>query len=343
MTTTRTLVLVVSAAALAACVAWGLKPAPGRTTAAGPAVPAADKGIVCVGHVDLENGVAALTPLLPGRVKEVLVKEDETVAADQVLLRLDDRADRLRLDKAKAALAAAEAALAQAKLLDKQQSARETQQEAAEQAAKYRAAAARRLLERKQELVEIKQANPLEVAAALEQVKELDVAVKAESARLTELKANDPALGVRRAAAEAAAARAAVAEAEQALAECSLKAPQAGKVLRVQARPGDVVGGAGQPVIVFAAAEPRIVRAEVLQEFAAKVKPGQPVVVEDESGAGHWKGKVLRVSDWYTQRRVVIPEPLQRNDVRTVECLIAVESGGEPLRIGQRMRVRIGE
>jgi hypothetical protein len=29
------------------------------------------------------------------------------------------------------------------------------------------------------------------------------------------------------------------------------------------------------------------------------------------------------------------------NDVRTLECIVSLEPGGEPLRIGQRMRISI--
>ena len=57
-----------------------------------------------------------------------------------------------------------------------------------------------------------------------------------------------------------------------------------------------------------------------------------------------WKGKVLRVSDWYTQRRSILLEPLQFNDVRTLECLIEITqspAGAPPLRIGQQMRVMV--
>jgi hypothetical protein len=34
-------------------------------------------------------------------------------------------------------------------------------------------------------------------------------------------------------------------------------------------------------------------------------------------------------------------EPLQFNDVRTLECIITLDPNQPPLRIGQRVRVRI--
>jgi hypothetical protein len=78
------------------------------------------------------------------------------------------------------------------------------------------------------------------------------------------------------------------------------------------------------------------------QEFGYRVTPGQPAVIRDDSTAGPtWRGKVYRVSDWFTHRRSILQEPLQVNDVRTLECLIAVEPGQAPLRIGQRVLVTL--
>src|SRR5207244_314359 len=68
---------------------------------------AADQSLVCFGHVDLEQGVAALYPLLPGRVTKVEVRETEAVRAGTVLLRLDDQLARLRVKQAAANLEAA--------------------------------------------------------------------------------------------------------------------------------------------------------------------------------------------------------------------------------------------
>jgi hypothetical protein len=54
---------------------------------------------------------------------------------------------------------------------------------------------------------------------------------------------------------------------------------------------------------------------------------------------------VQEVSDWFTHRRSIIQEPFQFNDVRTLQCIIAVteEPEGQKLRIGQRMRVMINQ
>ena len=95
--------------------------------------------------------------------------------------------------------------------------------------------------------------------------------------------------------------------------------------------------------VLFCPDGPRLVRAEVEQEYASQVQVGQSATVQDDSGAaGTWHGRVARLSDWYTRRRSTLDEPLQLNDVRTLECLIALDPGQPPLRIGQRIRVTIG-
>jgi hypothetical protein len=49
------------------------------------------------------------------------------------------------------------------------------------------------------------------------------------------------------------------------------------------------------------------------------------------------------MSDWYTPRRSIIQEPLQFNDVRTLECIIQLDPDQQMPRIGQRVRVKLGQ
>ena len=68
---------------------------------------------------------------------------------------------------------------------------------------------------------------------------------------------------------------------------------------------------------------------------------GQAARIEDDStGGGEWRGKVVRVSDWFAQRRSKLLDPLQYNDVRTLEAIIEFDpQPNPPLRIGQKVRV----
>ncbi len=305
---------------------------------------AAELSVVCFGHVDVEQGVTPLYPLLPGRVARVEVRESAPVKAGTILLRLDDQVARLRVREAEADLEAAREQLAGAMKLPEQHQAKLVQQRAGIEAVHHRLEAARSVLARKHQLEKIDQMDAREVEASAALVHELEAVERAERSKLAELQLNDPSAGVKRAQADVNAKQARLEQARRGEAECLLKAPTDGTVLRVLVSAGEVLGAQPkQPAILFCPQGPRIVRAEVEQEFASCVAVGQAAAIQDDTTAGStWHGKVTRISDWYTHRRSILQEPLQFNDVRTLECLITLDPGQPPLRIGQRVRVALG-
>jgi multidrug resistance efflux pump len=298
-------------------------------------------GVVALGYVDLEHGVASLAPISSGRVAELLVHENDRVEAGAELLRLDDTQARLLVAEAKVALETAQAQLETARKAPEQHAAKLEQQRAAVEAAEQRVAAAKATLSRKRQLGKLNQVSPEDVTAAEDQVNEFQATAKAEAAKLRELQLHDPAVEVRRAELQVAAMKSKLDQAQQSLDECTLKAPQAGSVLRILVSPGDVLAPQSKQVaILFAANGPRLVRAELDQEFAGRVAEGQSAVVEDDAQSGQrWTGRVLRIADWYHSRRTVLKEPAPPTDVRTVECLIELDAGQKQPRLGQRVRV----
>jgi multidrug resistance efflux pump len=312
----------------------------GAAQAAAPGAPT----VVCFGHVDMEHGVTSLYPAVPGRVKSVDARENEAVQAGAVLVRLDDEMSRLRTRETKADLDAANEQLAQALRLPEQHQARSSQQRAAIEAVRHRLDGAQSLLARKRELAKIQQLNVKEVEAAGALVQELEALERAEKGKLRELELDDPGAAIKRAQADVAAKEARHEQARRGQEECVLRAPADGVVLRVLVRPGEVLGPQPrQPVLLFCPKGQRLVRAEVEQEFAGQIAVGQPATIVDDTSIGSsWRGKVMRISDWYTQRRSILQEPVQFSDVRTLECLISLDPGQPPLRIGQRVRVNIG-
>jgi multidrug resistance efflux pump len=301
------------------------------------------KGVVCFGYVDMEHGITELHPLVPGRVTRVEVREDQAVQAGTVLLRLDDYQAQRRVREAEADLAAAQEQLGQALKGPEQHEARLAQQRAGLRAVQHRLKGGRHLLTRKRDLVDKKLLNPIEAEAAEALVQELEALERVEIGKLTELELNDPSAGVRSAKASVAARQARLEQSRKAVEECCLKAPVDGTILRMSVNPGDVLGPQPkQPAVLFCARGRRVIRAEVEQEFAGRVAVGQTALIQDDaSGGPTWPGRVLRLSDWYTQRRSILPEPAQFHDVRTLECLIAIDAEKAPLRIGQRVRVTL--
>jgi multidrug resistance efflux pump len=315
---------------------------PGATDPATPAVE--PRTVVCIGYADVEPGITPLYPLQPGRVEAIPVREGETVTAGQVLLRLDRRTPEALVVQARADLDAAEAQQEIALKGTEQQALREAQQQEAIEAVRQRLRAAEELLKRREDVKDLA-GSPRELEAARAGVAEARAVLRAEEKKLLELKLNDPRLALRRAEAEVRARQGKLQQAEAALAECELKAPTDGTVLRILVNRGETLGPQPrQPAILFCPKGDRIIRAEVEQEFAGRVALGQHADIRDDSASsgGRWTGRLIRLSDWYTHRRSIIQEPLQFNDVRTLECIIKVDPSTAPLRIGQRVRVTLG-
>lgn len=303
-------------------------------------------GMTASGYVDIESGVTPLYPTVPGRVVEVLVHENDKVKAGAPLIRMDDRLAKQRLNEAKADLDAATAQLSQAQSLPEQHKLKLAQQQSAIDAMEAQLGAAKIALSKARDFVASGTVKQREADAAGKAVDQLEAGVRAEKDKLRELQLVDPQVQLTRARADVEAKHSRVEQAQLGLDECIVKAPVDGEVLQVQVSPGSVIGTqTTQPSIQFCPDKPRIVRAEVEQEFASRVHPGQPVIVQDESGSKEsWRGKVLRVSNWYTQRRNNQSEGIRigTSDVRTLECIIVLEPGNVPFRLGQRVRAIIG-
>jgi multidrug resistance efflux pump len=302
------------------------------------------ESVVCTGYVDLEHGIRSLAPLRPGRVAAIVARENEHVEAGAPLLRLEDQDAKFQVQAAEAAVTAADIQLTEARKLKEQQRARLAQQQAALEAAGLRVHAAREMLRRKEEQVKDNLVSSEEVTVRRDELKALEQQELAEREKLAELKTVDPALALRKAGAQLELAQIKRDQARHQLDECTLKAPVAGTVQRIAVGAGDVVtGNPAQPIVRFAPDDSPLVRAEVNQEFADRVRVGQTAVIRDDARSGaRWHGKVERVAGWYEKRRPTTQDPSVFTDVRTVECLITIDPGQPPLRLGQHMRVMIG-
>jgi multidrug resistance efflux pump len=320
-------------------------------TSGGPAPPepiAEDLDVVSVGWVDVPSGLISLTPAMPGRVLEVKVREGDEVCAGQVLVRLDDRQARIKVEEAENRLDAARHGFESAKQLLQQHKIAISRQNAAVAAADATLNRVKRALERARELARSNLTSSAEVDSAQFAVQEAESAKKVAEEMLNEARLLDPSPRIKQAEAEIRAAEKQHEQALQGLSEFLVKAPRKGKVLRLKVAAGEILGmiygPMSEPPIIFCPDEPLIVRAEIDQEFASLVKVGMSVTLEDDSALeGHkWTGTVMSRSGWMAQRRKLIFEPGQINDIRTLECVIAIKADLEhPLVIGQRLRVRV--
>ena len=323
---------------------WALHSRADAPSAAASAAPSrSDLRFNVLGFADLAQGVTPLYPLQPGRVVKVMAHDGDALAEGAALFTLDDRTATFTKERAEADLRAAQTRLEQAKRLEAQHQAQIEGQKQAVEARQQEAAAARAKADQARRLnkSETHAVSDEDARAAEAQAKAAEAAAKGEEEKLHLLELDDPSLAVRLAQAGVDDKQIQLQAAQLALSECTVDAPVKGAVERILVSEGQTLGpNPQQPAVMFAADGPRIVRAEVEQEWASHVAVGMSANVQDFSGAGPtWHGRVSRLSDWYTHRRSILMEPLQFNDVRTLEAIVTLDPGQPPLRIGQRVRV----
>lgn len=315
----------------------------GSSATAPPPTP--DRRAVAVAYVDVEGGVRPLYPAQAGRVIEANVAEGVEIESGTVLLKVDDSLAQARLKEAQVDLHAAREKLVQARKLIAQHKTRVLMQKAALDAAKRKLEAAEAQARKAQRLFQDKVGGTSEdVESANKLVAEAQAGVRVEESKLELAESMDPNSAVRLAQFDVEAKLEQVQKAELGVRECALTAPCKGMILRRLVNVGEMLGPArNRPAIEFCPSGDRIVRAEVEQEFAAKLHIGQKATISDDiTGSGEWHGEVLRISDWFTQRRAVLLEPMQYNDIRTLEVIIRLKHDPKNiLRINQRVRVKL--
>lgn len=329
--------------------AWTLRPSNGANAA--PTPPASDRPLpaaVGIGHVDVEGGVVFPYPTTPGRVVEVLVKEGQAVKKGDLLFRLDDFLAKKDLESAKRAVRLAESQLTEAKNARPLHQLLVAQQAQAITAKKREIEAARLKAERVRASAGITPGvNAKDAEAAEKGVEALEASLPIEEKKLEALtlRARDLDEKIAQAELDLEQKKSLVEKAEYALSLQQVKAEMDGTVLRLSLQPGDLLAAQPKsPPVIFCPATPRIVRTEVEQEWAGRVELGQIATLEDYTSNGNgqkWTGKVTRVADWMAHRRSILPDPGQFFDVRTLECIVSLDPGQPPLRIGQRVRVTL--
>src|SRR5262249_13182906 len=127
-------------------------------------------------------------------------------------------------------------------------------------------------LEKKKKLFQDTVISKEDLGIFQETVNGLEKLVEVEKNKLKLLKLVDPQVDVNRAQRDVNAKEAQKSKAELALKECDIRAPSDGTVLRVFVQEGEILGADPKfPAIQFCPNSKRIVRAEVLQEWAGHV------------------------------------------------------------------------
>ena len=170
-------------------------------------------------------------------------------------------------------------------------------------------------------------------------------------AELDALKAADPQVKVAEAEAAVHQAEVAQANAQKMVDLCVVKAKTAGTVEQVSISPGTTLGiGTRTPALWLIPTGPRVVRAEIEAEFAHRVGPaveGKTVTIADHSDPDlTYTGTVRRIGGTFLLKRGNA-ENFLGGDTRVIEAVVDVADpaphGKPPLRVGQRVRVNLGQ
>ncbi len=252
------------------------------------------------GRVDVEGGVIRLAARHDGVIEKVLVEEGEIVQAQQVLATLDNELTRRSLTLAN-------------------HETREIEMQAKAARVSLRAAAR-----------EVTRLEPL-AAKQLVPRQELDHARDTHAHAKASLQAAEAAIET---------ARARQNLAEQAMEERKIVAPLAGRIIQRNARPGNGVSTLNvTPLFLFVPDAPRIVRAELEEQYLDAVTLGQDADITLEAQPDKtWHGKVTRIGH-VVGERTPSDDPAERQDNRVLEVVLTLE-GGDALLIGQRVIVR---
>ena len=308
-------------------------------------------GVYCLGNVAVDGDVppdgVALAPTQQGEVTELLIYAGQNVKAGDILLRVKDDLFQKKVVEAELGVRVAELDVAEARRgLDQHRQGVEAQR-AAIRAAQHKVASAEATLNRLKNLKEtFGQSNNDDIKAADESLAAARDGVEAEEANLRRLEASRPDLKVDKAERGVEVAKARLDEARLLLDNCTLKAPTDGTILRLNVTKGSLITSQTRlPPVQFAPAGPRVVRAEVPQEFAHRVQVGMPALVHDVTIPDFtWQGTVKSLAPAYLPKRTAGTEvlSLSGSDAWVLECIVELAPSGTSPRLNQRVRVGIG-
>jgi HlyD family secretion protein len=292
------------------------------------------------------------------RIEQILVQEGDPVTAGQVVAILDSR-DRLQaaLEQAQGQLQVAQATLTQiqagakqGEIAAQQATIARLQAQIANEIAAQEATVARQQAqlhnaqadfqrfeslyqqgaisasERDQRYlaVESAQRNLEEAAAHLNRIRSTqDPQLNEARATLNRIAEVRP-VDVQVAAADVNAKQAAIRQAEANLALAYVRAPIDGRVLKLHARPGEIVSADG--ILELAQTEQMQVVAEIYESDIGKIQPGQRVQVYSDAMSSSLIGEVSRIGLQVLRQNVINADPSANVDARVVQVWIPLDA-----------------
>ncbi len=265
-----------------------------------------ERGYVAIarGKIEAQGGLVTIQPAQDGHIVRLPVSEGQQVAAGAILAELDNRNAQIELNEAEARL---------------------QQAQAQAQAASMPLAAARDLAQRLRQAAEAGASDVQRADEAQQRAQQLQAAASVANS-------------------DVAIARERLEGAKQRLAARTLRAPQAGTVIQLDATIGtQVLAQGGKPLMTLLPAKPAQIRAELNESFVAQVKPGMraEVSIEADPQRKPLKARVLRVGQIFVNSRLS-DDGNPRSNLRVVDCVLTFDEV-QDVRIGQNVRVSFHE
>ncbi len=306
-----------------------------------------DLDVVCNGRVDFDGTVISLESMQAGRLVELLVKEGAKVAKDQPILRIDSTPYESVVKETLAALKAIDSEIEAAKLRADQHPDQIKLQEKKLAATRAEVIALEKQLEQLRDKSTLtSRVTSTDVESFAAKVQAAKLLIEADELQLEQLRKLNPSIELKALEAKREAAVVARERAEKAVSDCTLRAPVDGTILRINTGVGAALApGLPFPAILFAPSSQMIVRAEVDQASLGRVEVGMKATIRDDARPNSpvWTGRVKSIAGWVAQKRSILLEPGEMNDVRTTEVIIDLDRSSEELRIGQRMIIWISQ
>ncbi|WP_165905035.1 HlyD family secretion protein [Parashewanella curva] len=265
-------------------------------------IPAPNYSAVAQGKIDIEGGVIEISARQGGTYREVLVKEGDIVEQGQVLAVQEDDEERIGLKTAQASLKSSKA-----QLKSQQLNLRIKQRE----------------LARLKPLVEVDASSQLELDRANDDIESLKIQLEQQNAAIEQ-------------------AEASLDSAKFRLDQRTIRAPRAGRIIEVKARPG--MGASTLNVSTAFTLMPdaqKIVRTDLSQEFVGKVTVGQQAtIIPNSDKTAAYSGKVIRVGEIFGRKSSSGSQGVGGGTGNDSMIEVVVAAGNIPLLIGQKVLVR---
>ncbi len=256
------------------------------------------------GLVEANTRNISVGSYVSGVVRDLAVTEGQEVQADAMLFQLDDRSAKADLAVQEAEWASALAQVEEARV---------------------------NLADQKDPFKRVDTLRP-GISVTTDRIERLRFAVRLAESRLGSAQAGLEAAKARR---DAAAVT---------LDKLTVKAPVAGRVLKVNIRPGEFVqaGSGGTASVVMGNDKPLHVRVSLDENDLWRLKP-------DAAAQGALRGnrdihfplKFVRIEPYVIPKRALTGDTSERVDTRVMEVLYSIEASDQPLYIGQLVDVFI--